>query len=140
MWSYIYDEENIILVKLSRFLSDCFAPEATLEVLVLAPFILPVLFQRRNLSSYVGSIFAGNRPRWVVCFSLVELLFAIMDCLVASLAILLLHLLIHLKYIKLFNCFHLMSRVLENRKSSFALATKKETELTHLVSLAYVTP
>lgn len=30
-----------------------------------------------------------------------------------------------------------MSKVLENRKSSFALATKKEIELTHLLSLAY---
>lgn len=31
-----------------------------------------------------------------------------------------------------------MSKVLENRKSSFALATKKEIELTHLLSIAYV--
>lgn len=31
-----------------------------------------------------------------------------------------------------------MSKVLESRKSSFALATKKEIELTHLLSLAYV--
>ena len=31
-----------------------------------------------------------------------------------------------------------MSKVLENRKSSFALATKKEIELTYLLSLTYV--
>lgn len=31
-----------------------------------------------------------------------------------------------------------MSKVLENRKSSFALATKKEIELTHLISIAFV--
>jgi hypothetical protein len=31
-----------------------------------------------------------------------------------------------------------MSKVLENRKSSFSLAAKKEIELTHLLSLAYV--
>lgn len=31
-----------------------------------------------------------------------------------------------------------MSKVLENRKSSYALATKKEIELTHIVSIAYV--
>ena len=31
-----------------------------------------------------------------------------------------------------------MSKVLENRKSSFSLASKKEIELTHLLSLAYV--
>lgn len=31
-----------------------------------------------------------------------------------------------------------MSRVLDSRKSSFALATKKEIEVTHLLSLAYV--
>ena len=31
-----------------------------------------------------------------------------------------------------------MSKVLENRKSSFALATKKEVELTHIISIAYV--
>lgn len=30
-----------------------------------------------------------------------------------------------------------MSKVLENRKSAFALATKKEIEITHLMSLAY---
>jgi hypothetical protein len=31
-----------------------------------------------------------------------------------------------------------MSKVLESRKSSFSLATKKEIELSHLLSLAYV--
>lgn len=31
-----------------------------------------------------------------------------------------------------------MSKVLTNRKSSFALATKKEVELTHIISIAYV--
>ena len=30
-----------------------------------------------------------------------------------------------------------MSKVLENRKSAFVLATKKEIEITHLMSLAY---
>lgn len=30
-----------------------------------------------------------------------------------------------------------MSKALENRKSSFMLTTKKERELTHLLSLAY---
>lgn len=32
---------------------------------------------------------------------------------------------------------NIMSKVLENRKSAFALATKKEIEITHLMSLAY---
>ena len=32
---------------------------------------------------------------------------------------------------------YIMSKVLENRKSAFALATKKEIEITHLMSLAY---
>lgn len=31
-----------------------------------------------------------------------------------------------------------MSKVIENRKSSFSLATKKEIELTHILSITYV--